>query len=125
MEAVNPLHKEFERCRKWIEDALQYNYGELSLNDVYNGIMEGQYWLVGGKRSAWVIELAHFPQTKNIHFMLGGGDFSEMVELEKPIIEWGKKNGYNKLTLWGRKGWERRLPEYGYKATLVKMEKDI
>lgn len=53
---------EFERCRGWIEDALQYAGGTHTIDDIKQAIAEQRLVLWPGKRSAVVTE---FVSTRN------------------------------------------------------------
>ena len=118
--------KEFKRCEKWLEDALDYAHGTFDINDVFNDVVNGtaQFW--PGKNSAVVTQIVPYPRKKVLHFFLAGGDIKELEEMEPGIIEWAKSQGCEAITLTGRPGWTKSfLQDIGYKCTQVQMFKEI
>jgi hypothetical protein len=118
--------KEFKRCEKWLEDALDYAHGTFDINDVFNDVVNGtaQFW--PGKNSAVVTQIVPYPKKKVLHFFLAGGDIKELEEMEPGIIEWAKSQGCEAITLTGRPGWTKSfLQDIGYKCTQVQMFKEI
>jgi hypothetical protein len=98
---------EFERCRAWIEDALEYSGGLYALEDVREGIANGKYQLWPGKQSMCVTELCRYPQAAAVNVFLGGGDLTELLEMAPHILGWAKANGAEVATIYGRPGWAR------------------
>ena len=118
--------KEFKRCEKWLEDALDYAHGTFDINDVFNDVVNGtaQFW--PGKNSAVVTQIVPYPKKKVLHFFLAGGDIKELEEMEPGIIEWAKSQGCEAISLTGRPGWTRSfLQDIGYRCTQVQMFKEI
>ena len=79
--------KEFKRCEKWLEDALDYAHGTFDINDVFNDVVNGtaQFW--PGKNSAVVTQIVPYPRKKVLHFFLAGGDIKELEEMENEFGE--------------------------------------
>lgn len=117
---------EFSRCQKWLEDALKYNMTGQTLDDVKNGLASGEYLLWPGRNSAVVTEHYETPQGKFLNFFLAGGELDELAQMLEPIEAWAKANGVKKITLYGRRGWEKTfLRGAGYRTHWVVMTKDI
>lgn len=117
---------EFGRCQHWLEDALKYNNTGQTLDDVKRGLLSGEYILWPGKNSAVVTEHYDAPTGKFLNFFLAGGDIEELESMLKPIETWAKEFGVKKITLFGRRGWERSFMKHaGYRAHWVVMTKDI
>jgi hypothetical protein len=109
---------------KNIGDAIEYNGNEVVLNDVLEGIHKGEFLVVNGQLSTIVLEPVEFPSGKRVmNFFLAGGDLDELRELEQNICRLAKQDGYTSMSIFGRKGWLRRLD--GYKAKAVYMEKEL
>lgn len=118
--------KEFSRCQKWLEDALEYNDNSQTLEDVRRGLLAGEYILWPGRNSVIVTEHYETPQGKFLNFFLAGGDLDELKDTVPRIEVWAKEFGVKKITLYGRRGWERSfLRDTGYKTHWVVMTKDI
>jgi len=117
---------EFERCQHWLEDALKYNNTGQTLDDVKRGLLDGEYILWAGSKCAVVTEHYETPNGKFLNFFLAGGDVEELESMLKPIETWAKDFGVKKITLYGRRGWERSfMKDAGYKTHWVVMTKDI
>lgn len=105
---------ELERCREWIEAALEYNGGCYSFDDVAQGIMEGRMQLWAGPDGCAVTEILMYPQRKLLNLFLAGGSMEQLLDMEKDAITWAKAQGCDGLSLSGRKGWTRALKERGW-----------
>jgi hypothetical protein len=117
---------EFDRCRKYLEDALEYNNTGQTLDDVKAGLLSGEYILWPGENCAVVTEHFDGPTGKFLNFFLAGGDLQELESMLAPIETWAKSAGVNKITLYGRRGWERTfLKDAGYKTQWVVMTKEL
>ena len=118
--------EEFERLRHHVAAALEYSGGTHKVEDIAEGIMRGQFQLWPGKNSVVVTEIIVYPQLKDLHFFLAGGDLDEL-RLMRPIIEsWGKEIGCSRVSLAGRKGWERTfLKGEGYEPKWFILCKDL
>lgn len=118
---LQQLRSEFDRCAKWLQDALEYNGGHQDINDVWQGLVDGSYSLIAGKQCAIVIEPSTAGRKKVMNFFLAGGDLEELQALEKTISAKCKADGFDLVLIVGRRGWVKRLD--GYKETAVIMEK--
>lgn len=104
---------EFERCRAWIEDALEYSGGLYALEDIRQGIADGSYQLWPGKQSVCVTQLCRYPRAFAMNVLLGAGDLTELLEMEPWVLQWAKANGATVATIYGRPGWSRVFRQIG------------
>ena len=118
--------EDFERLRHHVAAALEYSGGTHKIEDIAEGIRRGQFQLWPGKNSVVVTEIIVYPQLKDLHYFLAGGDLDEL-QLMRPIIEsWGKEIGCSRVSLAGRKGWERTfLKGEGYEPKWFILCKDL
>ena len=118
--------EEFERLRHHVAAALEYSEGTHNVEDIADGIRRGQFQFWPGKDSVIVTEIIVYPQLKDLHYFLAGGDLDEL-RLMQPIIEsWGKEIGCSRASLAGRKGWERTfLKGNGYEPKWFILCKDL
>src|SRR4051812_25934747 len=115
-----------ERCRPHIEAALEYAGGTHLPGDVIRSVLSGQLQLWPGEKSAIVTEIEHYPQTKNCHLFLAGGDIGELQKMLVDVERWAAAQGCSRITLAGRKGWLRSfLVDDGYQAKFVGMAKEL
>ena len=109
---------EWQRCKHWIADALA-RIDTHTLVDVELGMATGIYVFWPATRSAAITEVHIFPRAKHMHLFLAGGDLDELKGMVPMWQSWARFNGCSKLTLAGRRGWERALKDQGWKADLV------
>ena len=114
---------EIERCRKWIEDALEYSGGTHTFDDIAELIGKGRLQLWPAKKSCIVTEITVYPRKKVLHVFLGGGDLDEILDMHQSVVQWAKDQGCSSLTMTGRKGWVKALKDDGWKSQLVLLEK--
>jgi hypothetical protein len=114
---------ELERCRGWIEDALEYSGGTHIYEDIVEAVIEGRMQLWPAKKSCLVTEITAFPRKKVLHFFLAGGELDEILEMHEYVVQWAMKQGCESMTLTGRKGWVKALNSKGWKSQLVLLEK--
>lgn len=117
---------ELIRCRQWIEDALEYSGGTHSFDDIAAGVLAKKFQLWPNHNSAVVTEIVVYPNTKNLHFFLAGGNLDELKMMRPHIERWGKSIGCTRVTLAGRKGWERTfLKDEGYTPQWFVLSKEL
>ena len=115
---------DFERCRKYLEAALEHAGGTHTIDDVRAGIEDGRLQLWPGVHSAIVTELLQHPRQRILHFFLAGGSLEELQAMTPPILDWGRTQGCSRAALFGRPGWSRSfLTKEGWRPTAVVMEK--
>ena len=100
---------ELQRCRQWIESALEYSGGTHLYEDVVTAVVEGKMQLWPAEKSCLVTEITVFPRKKVLHVFLGGGNLEEIISMHDSVIEWAKDQGCESLTMTGRKGWSKAL----------------
>lgn len=117
---------QLSRCAGWLEAALEYAGGTHAIDDVIREIYTGKLQFWPGERSAIVTEIEYYPLMKSCHFFLAGGDLAELEEMTPKIEAWAKAQGCKRMTLAGRRGWERTfLAGGGYKPHWYVMAKEI
>ena len=117
---------ELYRCRRWIDAALEYAGGTHTFNDIATGVLSGRFQLWPNKNAAVVTEIVVYPQLKDLHYFLAGGDIEELKQM-RPIIEaWGKSVGCTRVSLAGRKGWAKTfLKDEGYEPRWFVLAKEL
>lgn len=112
------------RFRELIERALAEGYGQLSFNDVVDGIRRGEYQFWSAENSCVVSTIDIFPQLKQLTLIIGAGDLEEIDNVIRPVIEdWAREIKCDALIIFGRPGWQRALE--GYRRTAVILEKRL
>ena len=118
--------EDLERLRHHVEAALEYSGGTHGIEDIAEGLKSGRFQLWPAENSVIVTEIIVYPRLKNLHFFLAGGDLDEL-RLMQPLVEsWGKSMGCTRVSLAGRKGWERTfLKDRGYTPKWFVLSKDL
>lgn len=122
------VDKQSARALPHIQRALDRG-GSYSIHDVLSELRSGaaQLWLAesGDQVTAICITvLNQHPQSKSCLIWLCGGDeVRTWIKLLTHIEDWAKAEGCDLITLRGRAGWERMLPDY--EKTKVILEKKL
>jgi hypothetical protein len=120
------LFSRLYKCRKYIEDALEYSGGTHTFDDIAAGVLSGDFQLWHKDNSAIVTEIVVYPRLKDLHFFLAGGNLDELQQMTPIIEDWGKSVGCTRVTLAGRKGWQRTfLKDRGYEPQWQILSKEL
>lgn len=119
------MDKELERCRDWIEAALEYSGGTHDFIDVAEGIYKGSMQLWPTPRGCIVTEIVVYPRKKVLNVFLGGGELDQILEMHEDVVAWAKAQDCKALTMHGRFGWKKPLAEYGCKPMHMSFIKEI
>lgn len=114
---------EVERCRPWIEAALQHSGGSHSFEDIQAGIASGVMQLWPAPKGCAVTEIVQFPQKRVLHIFLAGGEMAQLFDMIESAAAWGKVQGCAAITVAGREGWKRALKGWAFHS--VTMERAI
>ena len=116
---------ELERCRPWIEAALEYSGGTHNFEDVAKGIVEGNMQLWPTPRGCIVTEIVVYPRKKVLNVFLGGGELDQLLDMHNAVTAWAKSYGCEALTITGRFGWKKPLKAHGWKPLHASFQKEI
>lgn len=106
---------ELERCRPWIEAALEYSNGHHEFEDIVDGIVKGNLQLWPGPDGCMVTELIQYPRKKMLNIFLAGGTLEQMHDMANDMRAWAKAQGCDGAMLSGRRGWVREMRKHGWK----------
>ena len=120
-----PVYEQFHARRKYIEDALEYTKGTHTLDDIWNGVVRGDFQFWPGDKSAIITEIQIYPQTKVMHIFLAGGDLEELLEMEKSVRAYAQTIGCNSMSISGRRGWLRIFERDGWKEICTTIAKEL
>ena len=124
--AINFLGtQEFERCKPYIEAALEYTGGTHDIIDIYEGLYKGTMQLWPAEKSCLVTEIINYPKMKVLNIFLGGGDLREILSMHEDVIRWAKDQNCTALNMTGRFGWKKPLAKHGWKPMHSSYVKEI
>lgn len=103
---------QFERCRGWLESALE---PENTIEEVAADLAANRAMLWPGERCALITRITFDPD-KTLHVWLGGGDLDELLAMRTGVEAVGRLMGCRFATIAGRKGWARVFRKFGFEA---------
>jgi hypothetical protein len=107
------LDHEWARCGYWLKRGMARSDEGHTLTMARAEVDAGKTLFWPGKHSAALTET-----TRDMHIWAAGGDLKELIEMERACCDWSRAQGFDRMTIEGRRGWERALP--GYRMLLVK-----
>lgn len=116
---------EWERCKPWLEAALEYGEGTHTIDDVERAISDRRAFLMAGEKSAMVCEVETYPQKRVLRIWLAGGDLEEIKSSSAQMEAMARELGCSRISINGRRGWERALRDLGCSVSGVMMGKDL
>jgi len=122
---MEELDAELERCRPWIEAALDRGGNTHLFEDIVSAVKAGamQFW--PAEDACAITEIVAYPRKKALHIFLAGGNMDTIVDMDDSAVFFAKQNGCSHMSIAGRKGWQRILQDKGYKPVLTSLGKDI
>jgi hypothetical protein len=116
--------------KEYIERALKHCGNTHTFEDVQKGVASGEMQAWQADDNGIVItEIVVHPQKKSLNiFLVGlkkGTGFKQLKKMEKALCLFGKKMGCETMTILGRKGWTKLLPEFGFNIQHFKMERKL
>ena len=116
---------ELDRCRPWIEAALEYSGGTHEWQDIVDGVVSGHMQLWPGQTFAFVTEITRYPRRRVCNMFLGGGDLGAILAMHGHVEQWAKAQGCDALTISGRLGWKLHLKRHGWEPLHLTMMKEL
>ena len=119
-----------KKYKNLIERALAHCGGTHTFEDVQKGVASGdmQAW-ESDDCGIIITEIVIYPNKKVLNIFLVGLEkrkgFKQLKKMEKSLVEFGKIMGCQSMTILGRKGWTKLLPEFGFKINHYKMERTL
>ena len=105
-EELRPL---WDKLSHLLAKPLQMDGDLYTLDDVWALIQSGQAQFWPAPNSVAVTEIKVYPRGKILHVWLAGGELDEISMLTGYMKKFGKEHGCSRITLTGRRGWERAL----------------
>jgi hypothetical protein len=119
------LESELERCRDWLEAALEYSGGTHTFEDIVEGIHRAAFQFWPAPNGAAITEIIEFPRKRVLHVFLAGGELDQIVDMDKSAGEFAKANGCTAMTIAGRKGWEKVLKKNGWDYYFTTLSREV
>lgn len=126
---MTPL-SEWQRCRDWIADGLEYAGGLYNIEDIERSIEEGKMIFLPATYCAVVLEFNVYPNAKVLNVFSGGGEpglaMKEYAETVDPFIEnFAREHGCKRILHHCRRSGERIGKSLGYSHLWTVMSKEL
>ena len=119
------INEELERCKDWIEAALEYSGGTHDWSDIVEGIHSLRYQFWPAEKGCAVTEIIMFPKKKIFHVFLAGGEMDQIVDMNDSAAQFAKAQGCDGMSIAGRKGWSRVLKNEGWTESFTTLAKEL
>ena len=110
----------------WIERLLKrVENPPWSLRDVRLDLnaAQAQAWVLGDRAGVVITRIENFHDTRwGLIWIAAGEGIEHAPSVLEPIEAWFKSMGCSRVEISGRKGWERILPDYDFKAVVLVKE---
>ncbi len=112
--------------RKLFDKAIVSGGRTHTIDDIEAGIALGIYQFWDADDCCAVTELVRYPRVNKLHIFIAAGNFNSICEKLLPQAKaFAEKNGCVSMTTIARKGFLRRIPQYGFKPKYVAFELDF
>lgn len=105
-----------------IESALRHSDYAHTFDDIVRGVLNGNLHFYPLDRAFVIMEVTKYSRWSAYHCFLAGGELSSILSVQPAMQANARKLGAKKITLTGRKGFTRVLPQHGWTHTLCLME---
>lgn len=122
---MSDVRANFERCRPWIEAALVYANGTHDIEDIWAGIIAGQYQFWPAAKGCFVTEVIEFPRKRVFHVFLAGGELRQLKQMVDSLESFANGLGCHSIMISGRTGWARVLKDHGVRPSYQVMAKEL
>jgi hypothetical protein len=99
----------FKKHENLLLNALEYSGGTHNLEDVAMALHKDNMQLWPTDESVLVTEVMQYPRSKHMHVFLGAGNMDGLIYTMPYVIKQAKIDGCSKVTVTGRRGWEKVL----------------
>lgn len=128
----SPLETMWPMIEPLLQKAVDYSDGKTTLKETASDLMakRKQLWIVIDEDkkiiSAAVSMLQKFESGLVLAtiVLLGGegGDLNDILDLRSEFETWAKTEGCNRVDMFSRKGWAKKLPDYKLVAYIMSKE---
>lgn len=122
---MDVLGQELERCRPWIEAALDEGGNTHTFEDIANGVRRARYQFWPAPDACAITEIVEFPRKMYLHIFLAGGRMETIVDMNASAERLARELGCNGMSISGRPGWKKVLSEHGYKPKAISLSKEF
>jgi hypothetical protein len=108
--------------RPEIERAL-LQFGMQDFDDIADEVMSGRKFFFDNDEAFAIVEINNYTNGKVAHVLVAGGTMKGFRKLQSITTDFFRLLGVKKMSMLGRRGFLRRLPDMGWKQTMTYMER--
>ncbi len=108
-----------------IKKALHYAGDYDTWEDVLQGLTEGRYQIFENNDGSIITEIIQRPKKRYLNCWILGGRLPGVLDLVPAMERHAADNNCAELMAFGRRGWDRVLPQRGWKITGSAFLKEI
>lgn len=79
-----------------------------------------QLWRAPDDVAVVVTQIGTYPATKVLWVLLAAGELNAVMALQDTVALWAKAMGCSRIVMDGRAGWDKVLPQYGWRRHCVR-----
>ena len=115
------VFEDFKRCRPWLEAALERGEMTHGIDDICDGVMNGNMTLLSSDTAALVCVVQSAPLASLLHVFLAGGELNGVRAMLPRLEALAEQLGCRDITLSGRRGWVKALEDLGFTEASTNM----
>jgi len=108
-----------------IEKALAHGGDTHTWDDVRHGLIEGKFQIFWNDFGACITEIVDAPKKRYLNCFVVAGQLPEVMDLQKDVDTFALVHGCSYIMTSARMGWQKVLPDYGWKATRMVFIKEV
>lgn len=121
VETVIDLMEGLIHWRDQIEEALRHAGFSYTFDDITSMILRQELTFYKHDDCFALCQIVHFPQYRNFHFMIVGGNLRSIIGLKSHYESIAKALDCKNLSFSGRPGWARALKNHGWEHRFTTM----
>ena len=114
-----------DEIRAAIDAALFYSNGEMTTQDIMDGIADGDYRLFEFEKSWVVVCLVPYDRKLALRVAIASGSLVDQEEVMPLLDELAISLDCDFIEVYGRRGWARQLSRFGYAERYVVVTKQV
>lgn len=79
-----------------------------------------QLWRAPDDTAVVVTQIGHYPEAKVLWVLLAAGELNAVMALQDTVAFWARAMGCSRIVMDGRAGWDKVLPQYGWRRHCVR-----
>ena len=127
METENQTGQEIQRIREALRSAQRYSVQEISEDFIIEGLADGRYQAWDFDSCIVVTSVVSYENFSNLRINHVAGELPDglTADILKKLENFASAVGCKSVEIIGRRGWVRRLKDFGYNEQYVTVMKEI